>query len=93
MDRQVEMRCEPPSGVPLPRIYWLRNGAPIEPATNLIVTSEGHLLIGQARLHDMANYTCVAENVAAKRLSHPALLTVFGEFNPELFNFNFGGFL
>lgn len=26
----------------------------------------------------MANYTCVAENLAGKRMSDPALLTVFG---------------
>lgn len=46
----------------------------------MIVSSEGNLLIGQARLQDTANYTCVAENVAAKRLSDPALLTVYGKF-------------
>lgn len=27
----------------------------------------------------MANYTCVAENLAGKRISDPALLTVFGK--------------
>lgn len=53
---------------------------PIEPDNNMIVSSEGNLLIGQARLQDTANYTCVAENVAAKRLSDPALLTVYGKF-------------
>lgn len=26
----------------------------------------------------MANYTCIAENLAGKRISDPALLTVFG---------------
>lgn len=27
----------------------------------------------------MANYSCVAENIAGKRISEPALLTVYGE--------------
>ena len=27
----------------------------------------------------MANYTCVAENIAGKRLSDPVSLTVYGE--------------
>lgn len=81
MDHQAEMRCHPPVGVPPPRVYWLRNGAPLEPDTNIIVSSEGHLLVSQARLQDTANYTCVAENIAARRISDPALLTVYGKFN------------
>lgn len=28
----------------------------------------------------MANYSCVAENIAGKRISEPALLTVYGKF-------------
>ncbi|XP_068082848.1 netrin receptor UNC5C isoform X3 [Anabrus simplex] len=77
LERQAEIRCHPPPGVPPPRVYWLRNGVPLEPDTNLIVSSEGHLLVGQARLQDTANYTCVAENVAARRVSEPAQLTVY----------------
>jgi len=80
-DRNVELRCLPPDGVPPPRVYWLRNNVQIEPDNNMIVSSEGNLLIGQARLQDTANYTCVAENVASKRLSDPALLTVYGEYS------------
>lgn len=29
----------------------------------------------------MANYTCVAENIAGKRLSDPVSLTVYGKFS------------
>ncbi|GLH00562.1 uncharacterized protein GBIM_06905, partial [Gryllus bimaculatus] len=77
LEQQAEVRCHPPPGVPPPRVYWLRNGVPLEPDTNLIVSSEGHLLVGQARLQDTANYSCVAENVAARRVSEPAQLTVY----------------
>lgn len=79
--QSTELRCLPPMGVPPPRVYWLRNNIPvdIEPDT-LLVSSEGHLLIGQAKLSHQANYTCVAENIAAKRLSEPVSLTVYGTF-------------
>jgi len=79
LERQVELRCLPPEGVPAPQVSWLRNNVAVDPSkeSNLIVSSEGHLLIVQARLSDMGNYTCVAENVAARRLSDTALLTVF----------------
>ncbi|RZF44392.1 hypothetical protein LSTR_LSTR016609, partial [Laodelphax striatellus] len=69
IDHQTELRCLPPQGTPQPRVYWLKNGQPLEPDTNMIVSSEGHLLVGQARLVDTANYTCVAENVSGKKLS------------------------
>ncbi|KAF6211483.1 hypothetical protein GE061_011995 [Apolygus lucorum] len=79
VDRQAEIRCHPPVGMPLPRVYWLRNGVPLEPSdTNIIMSSEGHLLVNQARLQDTANYSCVAENIAARRVSDPAALTVYG---------------
>ncbi|KXJ73695.1 hypothetical protein RP20_CCG015237 [Aedes albopictus] len=30
-------------------------------------------------MQDMANYTCVAENIAGKRVSDPVSLTVYGK--------------
>lgn len=73
-------------GVPPPRVYWLRNNVPVDKETDtLLVSSEGHLLVGQAKLSHQANYTCVAENIAAKRLSEPISLTVYGEFLVFLF--------
>ena len=36
-------------------------------------------LLNQAREKDRANYTCVAENVANRRLSPPARLNVHGK--------------
>lgn len=43
------------------------------------MTGEGHLIVVAARLTDTANYTCVAENVASKRFSDPATITVYGK--------------
>ena len=78
---QVQMRCHPPKGKPAPTIKWLQNGSPISPVTNknFIITGEGHLIVVNATLADTANYTCVAENVATKRLSAPATINVYGK--------------
>lgn len=76
---QTELRCVPPVGLPNPRIYWLRNGQPLQTDTSILVSSEGHLLISQARIQDTGNYTCVAENLVAKRQATAAQITVFGE--------------
>lgn len=80
LDKQTELRCLPPLGVPPPKVYWLRNGAVLEPDTNIIISTEGHLLISQARFQDTANYTCVAENIAAKRFSDSVVVKVVGKF-------------
>ena len=81
---QVEMRCHPPKGRPAPAISWLQNDRPIDPTSdkNFIVTGEGHLIVVAARLSDANNnYTRVAENVASKRFSDPATITVYGKPN------------
>ena len=58
----------------------MHNGRVIEREnTNYIITADGHLLIAQTKLSDMGNYSCIAENVASRRISEPALLTVYGE--------------
>ncbi|XP_063532662.1 netrin receptor UNC5C-like [Cydia strobilella] len=73
----ASFRCEPPPAAPFAQLYWLKNGAPITVGDNVQVTKDGELIIKQVSLLDMANYTCVAENLAGKRISEPALLTVF----------------
>lgn len=81
MGQQTELRCVAPIGVPPPRIYWLQGGQPLQTDTSVIVSTDGHLLIGEARAQDTNNYTCVAENIAAKRMSAPVQLTVYGKLN------------
>lgn len=78
--QQMELRCVPPAGLPPPRVYWLRGGQPLQTDTAILVSSEGHLLIGQARAQDTGNYTCIAENIAAKRAAPPALIRVYGKY-------------
>ncbi|XP_028026409.1 netrin receptor UNC5C [Bombyx mandarina] len=73
----VNFRCEPPPAAPFAQLYWLKNGAPVVIDDNVQVSTDGNLIIKQANLLDMANYTCVAENLAGKRMSEPALLSVF----------------
>lgn len=46
--------------------------------TNLIISNDGNLIISQARLSDVGNYSCGAQNVVGRRLSDPALLSVYG---------------
>jgi len=62
------------------KVYWLKDKHPVaaEADINTIISNEGNLIISQARLSDAGNYTCVAQNVASRRLSEPAQLTVYG---------------
>ncbi|XP_045524573.1 netrin receptor UNC5B-like isoform X1 [Pieris brassicae] len=73
----ASLRCSPPSAAPAPRISWLKNGIPLQQDHNVLISAEGNLLISRASLQDMTNYSCVAENIAGKRISEPAALTVY----------------
>ncbi|XP_050391275.1 netrin receptor UNC5C isoform X5 [Patella vulgata] len=75
----VELQCLPPEGKPLPEVFWLKDGEMIEvwKEINFIISSEGNLIINQARLKDTGNYTCGAQNPASRRFSESAVLTVF----------------
>ena len=76
----MELRCIPPDGNPVAELSWTKNGVTVDPKQdpNYIISNEGNLLIVAAKLSDMANYSCVAENVANRRVSPPARLTVYG---------------
>ncbi len=51
----------------------------MEKELNYIISNEGNLIVNQARLSDMGNYTCGAINVATDRTSESATLTVYGK--------------
>ncbi|KAF9823732.1 hypothetical protein SFRURICE_017295, partial [Spodoptera frugiperda] len=68
--RGVTFRCVPPPAAPPPTIKWTRNGVAIEPTVETLV-------LPKVGLQDMANYTCVAENIAGRRESDVAVLSVY----------------
>jgi len=63
------------------QVFWLKDGErlDVDNDINLIISHEGSLIVSQARLVDSGNYTCGAENVAGRRLSDTAALTVDGQ--------------
>ncbi|XP_045493140.1 netrin receptor UNC5B-like isoform X2 [Colias croceus] len=73
----ASLRCTPPPAAPPPRVSWLKHGVPLQQDHNVLISAEGNLLISRATLQDMANYSCVAENIAGKRISESATLTVY----------------
>lgn len=64
------------------QVFWLKDNVElnVQEDINLIISSEGSLIINQARLVDSGNYTCGAVNAASRRLSDSATLTVFSKF-------------
>jgi len=79
LESPVQLQCLPPDGLPMPEVFWLKDNLEIDVAEeiNFIISNEGNLIVNQARLADMGNYTCGAQNVASRRLSEPATLTVY----------------
>lgn len=79
LESTAELQCLPPEGKPLPTVFWLKDNVElnVQEDINLIISSEGSLIINQARLVDSGNYTCGAVNAASRRLSDSATLTVF----------------
>jgi leucine-rich repeat transmembrane protein FLRT len=62
------------------QVFWIKDGEQIDvkKVINYIISNEGNLIITQARLIDMGNYTCGATNIASTRLGESATLTVYG---------------
>ncbi|XP_045525030.1 netrin receptor unc-5-like isoform X1 [Pieris brassicae] len=68
--KQATFRCSPPPAAPPATIKWLRNGVPVDAADEMLV-------LPKVKLQDMANYTCIAENIAGRRESDMAVLSVY----------------
>ncbi|KAK7487864.1 hypothetical protein BaRGS_00020911, partial [Batillaria attramentaria] len=69
----VSLPCEAPEGNPVPEVYWLFNGERVEQA---FPSPDGAYIIDAATALNAGTYQCVAENVANKRMSRPALVYV-----------------
>ena len=46
----------------------------VERDSNYLAAADGHLIIVQVRREDVANYSCVAENIVNRRISSPKIL-------------------
>uniref|UniRef100_A0A0N4Z9P1 Netrin receptor UNC5 n=1 Tax=Parastrongyloides trichosuri TaxID=131310 RepID=A0A0N4Z9P1_PARTI len=77
--KMIQMPCTPPEADPPSEIKWYKDGIEINNNfdSNFILANDGSLIISSARLNDSGNYTCEAKNLANKRSSDPAELTVF----------------
>ncbi|XP_055644586.1 netrin receptor UNC5C-like [Toxorhynchites rutilus septentrionalis] len=73
---RAELICSV-NATPVAKIAWYKNGIPLVPNPPVVITVEDKVLIAHVTMQDMANYTCVAENIAGKRVSEPVSLTVY----------------
>ncbi|XP_053675531.1 netrin receptor unc-5-like [Anopheles nili] len=73
---RAELSCIAPA-TPVAKVAWLKNGVPVQPNPPFVLLTDSTLLIARVEIQDMANYTCVAENIAGKRVSEPVPIIVF----------------
>ena len=60
------------------QLIWLKDGQEVKKDANVILGSDGSLIISAARLSHSGNYTCEAHNIANRRTTDPAQLNVYG---------------
>ncbi|XP_050100643.1 netrin receptor UNC5C isoform X2 [Anopheles aquasalis] len=73
---RAELVCNT-NAIPAAKVIWQKNGVAVKANPPYILISEYSLLIARVEMQDMANYTCIAENIAGKRVSEPVPITVF----------------
>ncbi|XP_050076672.1 netrin receptor unc-5-like isoform X1 [Anopheles maculipalpis] len=73
---RAELNCIA-NATPAAKVVWLKNGAPVQANPPFVLLADNSLLIARVEIQDMANYTCVAENIVGKRVSEPVPITVY----------------
>ena len=76
----VVLECSPPRGSPRPVIKWKKDGENLDltSAKRFKIDGTGNLVLYKAEKADQGRYQCLAENVAALKLSKPVRLRVTG---------------
>jgi len=84
---RATLRCRPPRAEPDPSVTWTRDDRPLPTDGDRVYVDEatGSLHVLDVRRDDAALYRCVADNVAGRRISAPARLTVRGLHQPIVF--------
>uniref|UniRef100_A0A158P8R8 Netrin receptor UNC5 n=1 Tax=Angiostrongylus cantonensis TaxID=6313 RepID=A0A158P8R8_ANGCA len=75
----VQLHCVAPESDPKAQLTWIKDGIELEKSvdSNVIYGNDGSLIISAARLRDTGNYTCEATNIANRRVTDPATLSVY----------------
>jgi Immunoglobulin I-set domain len=67
----LEIKCTLPSATPPAVRSWLKNGQKVEQSSQVTITNDGKLIIHSAKVQDSGNYSCVAKNIVARKISNP----------------------
>ena len=75
----VELHCQPPTGLPEPQVFWLKDGKPVDEKDGNFITNsfDNQLIIRAAREKDSGEYICMASNGLTSRESKPARIDVY----------------
>lgn len=73
---RAELNCNV-NATPPAKVVWQKNGISVQANPPFVLLADNSLLIARVEIQDMANYTCVAENIAGKRVSDPVPIAVY----------------